>query len=557
MNRNSGAEPDGALSARDIRRYTFKASLARTEGGLMDIVSEVYTYVLGALVLIAMSGALVAGLRAQLGIAAIAAAQAGPALLAPESAAAALLLALAAVLLSTELALGPVSMTLPQMSWWLPLPVRRHGFIAPGFYRSLLWPAAAAAAVMLPLSLGLGGSPDPGRAALATVCAVSVSMLLYSLAGWAQATGRGGWLRPAASLVAAAAPLLVMGAALYNSAGGAADLGWLLWLPTGWPLLVAEGNLWPLLLVAAAGAALAWVHARLEQISTASLRAGAMVAGHVGGSILTMDTGELARALGPARESKGSRWITVPMFFRHGPAGGSVRGSLAARARRTLLATHAVLALRQPGRLLRALVLATLPGTLAATLPAVAGASGEPGAATAVLATALLFCAHAAVVSFGSTARFAAGNPSVDALLPLSERSVRRIHWLVPAAGMVLWMGIAFTLLDLLDTGSPALTLLALLAGPGLGAATVRAAFRPAPDWTMPAVATAAGPVPVGAARSFFVGPDLTVITLLPVLLCLLSGGVPWQAYLIQLGLSLLAVLWGTRLRRRVRSTAQ
>jgi hypothetical protein len=63
-------------------------------------------------------------------------------------------------------------------------------------------------------------------------------------------------------------------------------------------------------------------------------------------------------------------------------------------------------------------------------------------------------------------------------------------------------------------------------------------------------VATAAGPIPVGAIRNFVVGPDLVLITLLPVLVCLASGGVPLLAFPIQLGLTVLALVWGTHVRR-------
>ena len=36
------------FSAKDIRHYTFRAGLSRTEGGLMELISEVYTSILGA-----------------------------------------------------------------------------------------------------------------------------------------------------------------------------------------------------------------------------------------------------------------------------------------------------------------------------------------------------------------------------------------------------------------------------------------------------------------------------------------------------------------------------
>ncbi|WP_427017131.1 DUF6297 family protein [Pseudarthrobacter sp. P1] len=539
MARNPKSAPTDVLSAREIRTYTFRAGLVRTEGGLMELVSEGYTYVLGALVLVVMSGALVVRLRESLGLAAepgwaASAVSAGFEHLAPEQAAATLLLTLAAALLGVELSLGPIAMTVPQTSWWLPLPVHRRGFIQPGFIRSVLWPALAGAAVALVLALGLEGTTDPGRLGLASLCAAALAVLVHALASWAQITGGGAWLRPVAGAVTVLAPLSLVATALYNAAGGSADLGWMVALPTGWPLLVASGSLWPLVVLAAAGMALAWVHARLEQISTARLRASALAASYVAGSVLSMDASELARSLGPASLSGAGPRIRIRLVHP--------RGTAMARAVKTLLSAQLAMQLRQPARLLRALVLATLPASLA---------SVQFLGNAVLVAVVVYFCAHAAVVSLGATARFAASNPSVDALMPLPERIVRRVHWVVPATGMVLWCGTAFVLLTMLGVGSPALVVLAVLAGPGLGAATIRAAFRPAPDWTMPAVSTAMGPVPTGAVRSFLVGPDLTLITLLPVLICLVSGGVPSVAYPAQLLLSLLAFLWGTRLRRR------
>ena len=73
-----------------------------------------------------------------------------------------LLTTLAAALLSVEMTMGPVAMTLPQTAWWLGLPVRRRGFIQPGFLKSLLWPTIAAMLVVLPMALGMASSPTPG-----------------------------------------------------------------------------------------------------------------------------------------------------------------------------------------------------------------------------------------------------------------------------------------------------------------------------------------------------------------------------------------------------------
>jgi hypothetical protein len=526
------------LSAREIRRYTFRAGLVRTEGGIGELISEVYTSVLGAVVLVVMAAAVITGLRDSLGLGstpvwAASALAPGFQSLPPMQASATVLLTLAAALLSVEMNVGPIALSVPQTFWWLGLPVPRRGFIVPGFLRSALWPAAAAVAVVVPLALGSAAQAGPLQVLLSALCGAGLALLLYGVAGWLQIGGRGRWVRTLAGVVVLVAPLSLVVTALAGTIEGRpVNLGWLQYLPTSWPLLVAQGQLAPLSLLAAAGAVLVAVYANLERLSSSRLKASAVAGSHVAGSVLSMDASELTRALGSADTNVPTR-IRLPLVFS--------RGSAARRSVLTLLSAQLTVHLRHPARLLRVLVLATIPASVAA----VQFLGNAPLLAVVVYVAALF-----GTTGLGHVARFAAGNPSVDALLPLSQQTVRRVHLLVPAAGLTLWTTLAFTLLLILGVGSWPLVLLALLAGPGLGAATLRAAFRPAPNWTMPPVATAAGPIPVGAIRNFVVGPDLVLITLLPVLVCLASGGVPLLAFPIQLGLTVLALVWGTHVRR-------
>ncbi len=534
----AGSSGQQSLSAKEIRRYTFKAGLVRTEGGIGELISEVYTYVFGAVVILVMSGAIILGLRHSLGLGSTpvwsaSALSPGFQSLAPLQASATVMLTLAAALLSVELNIGPIAMTVPQTFWWLGLPVRRRGFIQPGFLRSMIWPAAGGIAVVVPLALGVGVQSSPGLVALATLCGAALALLLYGIAGWVQVTGRGSWLKPAAGALTLLAPLSLVATALYNNASGdRLDMSWLLYLPTSWPLLVANGQLWPLLLAVASLAVLAMVYANLERISSARLKASAVASTYVAGSVLSMDATELSKSLSSGTRS-GHSWIRLPLVFHS--------GSQTRRSVLTLVSAHLTMQLRQPARLLRVLVLAAIPASLA---------SVEFLGNATLIAVVLFFCAHFSVTGLGAVARFAGGNPSVDALMPLPAKTVRRVHYLIPAAGMTLWMAVAFVLLRILGVGSVPLIVLAILAGPGLGGATLRAAFRPTPDWNMPAVSTAMGPVPTGAIRSFLIGPDLTLITLLPTLICLISGGVPLLAFPIQLALTMIAFAWGTRIRK-------
>lgn len=530
------------FSAKQIRQYTFKAGLSRTQGGLMELISEVYTSILGALTLLTMAGALIVALRHSLGVgdeSALLASAVAPGFHSVTllQASATVLLTLAAALLSVEMTMGPVAMTLPQTAWWLGLPVRRRGFIQPGFLRSILWPTIAAVLVVLPLSLGMAANPTPGNLALAALCGAGLAWLLYGVASWCQITGSGALLKKLMGAITLLAPLTLVTTALYNNVAGssaitAAQTAWLKYLPTSWPLLVADGATWPLLIVALALGLLALVYAHLERITTAALKKSAAAGAYAASSLLSMDATELSRSLstGP---STGTSKVKLPMIFK--------KGSVHARSIKTLASTHATMALRSPSMLLRVLVLAAVPASLA---------SVEFLGNAILIAVALYFCAHFAVTALGATARFANGNPAVDTLMPLPATTVRRVHYLVPAVVMTLWAPICFGLLLALGVGSPGLLVLAILAGPGLGAATLRAGFRPAPDWNMPALAGPAGPIPTGAIRAFIVGPDLSLIVLLPVLICLISGGVPSIAFPIQLTLTWLAFLWGTHVRK-------
>lgn len=530
------------FSAKEIRQYTFKVGLSRTEGGLLELISEAYTFVLGGLVLLTMAGTVILGLRNSLGVGAesvLAASVSSPGFhsVTLTQASATVLLTLAAALLSVEMTIGPITMSVPQTAWWLGLPVRRRGFIQPGFLKSLLWPAIAAVLVVVPLSLGMAGTLQPGNIALAALCGIGLAWLLYGIAAWCQVTGSGKWLKTAAGIVTLLAPLTLIGTALFNNLAGSQavtpeQVAWLAYLPTSWPLLVADGQLWPLVLLVAALALLALVYRNLEQITTASLKSAAAAGAYVAGSLMSMDATELSRSLGGGAAQGNSR-IRLPMVFR--------RGSVTARSVKTLLGAHATMALRSPVTILRVVVLAAIPASLAAI---------EFLGNAILIAVVLFLCAHFALTSWGATARFAAGNPAADSLMPLPARTVRRVHWAVPAVGMTLWSVLAFALLLALGVGSLPLLVLAVLAGPGLGAATVRAGFRPAPDWTMPAIASPSGPVPTGAIRAFLVGPDLSLIVLLPVLICLISGGVPLMAFPAQLALTLLAFQWGTHVRK-------
>ncbi|MBW4095932.1 MAG: hypothetical protein HIU81_11480 [Acidobacteria bacterium] len=529
-----------ALTSAEVRRYTTRAGLSRTEGGTMALISEVYNTVFAALVLVVMAGAIVINLRASMGSGSIS--LNGSALTASHpgisalDAGATLMLTLAAALMSVEASVGPVIMTRPQTVWWLGLPLDRRGFIQPGFLRSMVWPLAGAVLVTVPLALGAvdptafgssGGSVGSVAAAVGT--SIGLALCIYGVATLAQIRGKSSLVRSVAGTAMIAAPLLLAADALLAASGTKIPWTWPLYLPTGWPLLAASGAVWPLL-VALLGIAALWLAFRqLPALTTNALKDSAATGSHVAGSVLSMDSTELSRALSSADGS-------------HSRAGKSLlprRGMSPAAA---LLRSQLILILRNRSGLARAVVLATVPGIVASVQ-----ALSAPG----LVAVVILFCAYFAASALASVAKQSAGNPSLNSLLPLDEKLVHRLHWVWPAAGMTLWMALMSILMVILAGGSWLLVPLAICAGPGVAAAAIRAAYRPAPDWTMPAISSAMGPIPTGAIRGLIAGPDAALIALLPLGICMLAGGVPNIAFPLALILSTLMYLWGCRVRKR------
>ncbi|MDD0857481.1 hypothetical protein NHF46_06310 [Arthrobacter alpinus] len=140
------------------------------------------------------------------------------------------------------------------------------------------------------------------------------------------------------------APLTLVATALYNNVAGnhaitGAQTAWLKYLPTSWPLLVADGATWPLLIVALALGLLTLVYINLERITTAALKKSAAAGAYAASSLLSMDATELSRSLstGPAT---GTSNVRLPMIFK--------RGTVHARSIKTLASTHATMALRSP-----------------------------------------------------------------------------------------------------------------------------------------------------------------------------------------------------------------
>ncbi|KAD4059905.1 hypothetical protein GD627_02130 [Arthrobacter yangruifuii] len=503
-------------------RYTHAASRSHRRGStrIRDVLLDAYATLLGVATVLALAGGLVLALRDQVALAlgtgagarwsVVSAEWAGL----PDGAAVTVLLfaALAAVLTGAR-KLGPVAVPSAEGYWWLSLPVDRRPFLAGRLLRRMALVWAAGAVLYLPVGVITDlQATFPGQLAGAAVFGLAAVCALL-LAGLRQSAGAGG----------------AYGAyGAFGSSGAARALGTagallLLALLSFLPRQAAAGAVWPAAVVLAAVVGLAlWVYTRMEAIPGRELIRGGGVSGHAGAALYLMDTNELGRAFaGTPRTgttSRARRWY--------------------ARGTRTpfsaLLRADATAFLRTPGLWGRPVLLLLL-------CVAVLVAAGSQPALMQLAVILLTICA--AVPALGALARQTAITPGLDALLPLSPSLVRLSRTALPAAALVLWTALFCTVLVLLGAGSPALIGLGALAGPGFGAAAVRGAYRPLPDWTAPPAETVFGPVPTAQTGSLARGLDTILLAAVPLLLGLFLGYVPGALLLAQAAFSAGCVL--------------
>jgi len=476
---------------RALRRWTRRRTLLRSEGGVSDLLTDLYV----AALTVVMSSAIVLSLAARAG-ADLATSSvplvSGGFVLAPGWLA--VLAGLTAVLLLVSLTsrLGPVSVSPAEGRWWLPLEVDRRSLLRPA---ALRWPAVVAvpgAVAGLAVALILG--PDLGAAALAgaaltggagtAACVLAVGLSQLTTAAHRSA-------RLAADVALAAVPLLGLVVAVISPQTPALD---------GGPLLTAG------ILTTGLGAALALaLDRKLPRLPDATLRRRGAAAAEMLGATLSLDTRALGRALseatGPAarRRSASMRWL-VPVPSRWRP-------------RAALVTADALQVLRSPRHLVQLVV--------AAALPAVGLAVPQPVPVVTVLF--LVVGAYAAALAVTEPARRAHADPALDALLPLGQRQVRRLRLVVPTAVHAGWSLGVFALLAWRYGGADWI-LLGILAAPVWAGGAVRAAYRPLPDFSGPLVHTPMGAFPPGMLTVFREGPDVVALGVIPVLVAVLVG---------------------------------
>lgn len=489
-------------SARSIRRFTAQAARARAGAGVGSLLTDVYT----AATSVAISVVIVLGVVQQLGGSLPHGGpveQAGgfslPALVAF------VLLAAAGALLSTAGRLGPVGAEGAQAAWWLPLPVDRRSLLRPAAARG---PAAAALAgglVVVVLEAGLLGRTGGQlvRAALGGAAVAAAVVLVAALAQSRGASRRRTAL--AGDALLAAAPVL---AAVVVLSGRT---------PTTLP-----SPSWLVVVVTAlvAGALALAVDSRLGSLPGGSLREGGSVAAQAVGAVVSLDSRELGRALSGGAAATTRRWVSRLRTVR-GPA--------------TALVTADLVVLRRSVRHLVQIVVAAGVPVLATVVPQLASPVG--------VLLAVLVGGWLASSASAEGARWAEMSPVVDRLLPLDHRTVRRLRMVVPGAVALCWSLVALAAAGTWAGGTSDWLVLAVASAPVWAAGAVRAAYRPAPRWDKPLVATPAGALPTGVLQVIARGPDVIATCLLPLWIAIGLRTVTPTMVTFQVALSAVAVL--------------
>lgn len=470
-------------SAVDIVRFTRRSSRrynrARTSFG--DLFIDVYTSVLALGCAVALAASFVLALRGEFVDRASAARGiiANPALVLPSQALWVILtFAALAVVVVFGRRLGPLAVGGPESTWWLSLPVDRRPMVWAPFLRRMIATGLGTAMAYLPFSI--------------------LTALDRSLTEHGLAAATFGSLVAGALGLAALLQLDLRGGALRSVLPGVVLLG-------GAVAIVLVPSVWTLALGLAPAVIVIWfISPRAGSVPGVELARAGAVSGHVGASILFLNSNELLRALSTGNRTAHGR---AARFFAR-----PTRSPLAALLRADIVAFL---------RLHRAPTTALL--WLAACVAVMLVDGGLPVFAQLGV---LLIAGCAAASGFGVVARRVALVPELDALVPIGPTLVRSSRALMPAVVMALWMALLGLVLSVLGAAGPALVLLAALAGVGMGAGSVRGATRPATDWTMPPVETPFGPVPRAQLASLLRGVDVTVLSMMPVILTLYIGEV-------------------------------
>ncbi len=493
------------LSGRALRRWVVETGNRHGgRGGLGEVLGDLYYATVTGVIGLAVALGSAQSLRSLLQPPAPDGVADGPGV---ASAVPWLLLAGLGLAVSLAGRLGPVGVGGAEATWLLGTPVDRRGLLRPTARRFPILAGVAAAVVVGILDAGLAADRDAGHVLRTTAAGALAAILTVLLAGVAQSA------QVSRRRVALVGDLLVglvpLAALVVTFAGGR--------LPTG----VTVPSVGVAVLAVAVMAAAVLLDVRLGALGARTLRESGSVAAQAAGALVSLDSRELGRALTDAT-SRARRRRARRFRLVRGPA-------------TALLVADALVLTRSARHLVQLVVAAAVPIAVART-PELAG----PG----VFVVVVLVVGYIAMTATAEAARRAEMQPAVDRLLPLSDRTVRRLHMVVPGVAMLGWSLITYAAVgDWWGGGLGRWLVLGAAATPVWAAAAVRAAFRPQPNWGGPLVSSPMGALPGGVAAVVARGPDVAFLGHVPVVVALVIGATPPLLVMIQLAVSVVCVM--------------
>lgn len=395
--------------------------------------------------------------------------------------------------------MGPVTASPAEAAWWVPLPLDRRPLVLPAFLRRTLATGLAAVVAYLPFSVltaldreAAGHLTAAGTFGAVAIVAVAGAALLQLTP---QQPGRQALLL-AGLLPGAVLPFLAA---------------------AGWPLAAA---------LAGAAAVLVYVAPRAGSVPGTELARGGAVSGHARASVFFLEANELHRALAAGSRASQRRWGAR---FHARPVGGAFSALVRADV-------VAFFRLRPP-----------LAGPLLSLATCVGVVLANPALPVPVQIAAMVIAGCATASGTGTVIRRTALIPELGALVPLAPWHARLSRLVMPTLALGCWMGALTGILAACGAAGPLLVPLGVMAGAGMAAGTLRAATRPAPDWTTPPIETPFGPVPRDQISSLLRGTDMTVLATVPVMLALYLGGVDLWLVLVQVALSAGSIFYQVR----------
>lgn len=477
------ADPDEEFSGREIRRLTARVTASRADAGPGQLFGDIaYVVVSVAISVLFVIGAANV-LRETIFVEPV---DGRAAVLTPATIQALASVALLALLTGMAVRLGPLGTGSAGVRWWVPMPVDRRGLLTPSYWRGVAVAVVVGAGGLAAIALASGA--DPGVAGRSAALGAAAGLLLVGIAGLIQPRTR------VAATVARVSDVLI----------AAVPVAGVVLVVAGWSdLRELSVPPWAIVVVGAGALALAVVWwRRLEALGAQVLRTQSAVADQAGGAILSLDTRELGRALSRAGSTRGGRARRPSRF-------SVVRGPVSA-----LVAADLTLLRRSPSALAQLVGLTALV-IVAQQVPAFEGGFG--------LFVLLVVAGFRGAQLGAEGARTAEMVPALDAMMPLSARDARLARTAVPALTALLALVVGVVPL-VLGTGEWLWFALVVVVAVGMGAAAIRGAYRKPPNWSGPLMATPAGALPTGATSMIAQGPDVAVLSAIPLGICLLVG---------------------------------